>query len=213
MRRGGGAPQANGIASKSPAAILSAMQRATRSLRSVHIKGSLVSGGQTLGLDLDLLAGRGGHGRMSQNGAAFTLVAIGHVVYVNASDAFWRAHGGTSAVISLFKGKWLKVTTNTSGFASLSQLMNIQKLTGTLAATKGTITKGATSTVNGVKAIALIDKAKGGTLYVAATGPPYPVEIVKTGKNGGRLIFDRYDEQVSLSVPASSIDLSALTGG
>jgi hypothetical protein len=41
-------------------------------------------------------------------------------------------------------------------------------------------------------------------------GEPYPVEVVKSGPQGGRIVFDRFNESVSLTAPANAIDISQL---
>jgi hypothetical protein len=56
--------------------------------------------------------------------------------------------------------------------------------------------------------IAVNDVTKGGTLYVATTGKPYPVEIVKTGSQPGRVDFDHFNESVTLTAPSNAIDIA-----
>jgi hypothetical protein len=178
----------------------------------VHISGSVVSGGTPITLDLDLASGKGGRGHMSENGLSFQLVAIGKVLYVNGSPAFWRHFGGAAAV-TLFQGKWLKAPANTSGVSSLAALTDVHQLFTALLSSHGKLTRGATTTVRGQKAVAVTDAVKGGTLYVATTGRPYPVEFVKRGSEAGQLVFDRFNESVALRAPATSIDISQLQGG
>lgn len=61
--------------------------------------------------------------------------------------------------------------------------------------------------------MALRDARKSGTLYVSATGTPYPVALVApTGANTGTVTFDHWNEAVTLAAPKDAIDLSALTG-
>jgi hypothetical protein len=145
---------------------------------------------------------------MSENGLSFRIIVVNHTVYINGSDSFWRHFGG-SAAAQLFQGKWLRAPA-TGQFASVVVLTDLQSLFNTLLSTHGTLAKGATSTVGGQKVIAVKDTTRGGTLYVATTGKPYPIQITKTGAQGGRVIFDRYNEPVSLSAPANSIDISKL---
>ena len=66
--------------------------------------------------------------------------------------------------------------------------------------------------MRGHKVIAVNDKSNGGTLYVATTGKPYPIEIVKSGSDGGRVEFDRFNQPVTLTPPANAIDVSKLSG-
>jgi hypothetical protein len=201
----------NGVAAKSPTAIVGAAFEAMGGVKSVHIAGSIVSGGSPITLDLDLVAGQGGRGSMSANGLNFKLVAIGKVLYINGGPAFWRHFGGTAAA-QLFKGKWLKARASTRDFASLASLTNLHQVYRKLLVSHDKLAKGATTTVNGQKVVAVTDATKKGTLYVATTGKPYPVEILATGAQGGHLVFDRFNESVSLTAPANSIDISQLQG-
>ena len=61
--------------------------------------------------------------------------------------------------------------------------------------------------------VGLTDQSQGGTLYVATTGKPYPVEIAKSGAGGGTLSFDRWNQAVSIAPPANAIDLAQLRAG
>ncbi|HEY3946654.1 MAG TPA: hypothetical protein VGL78_15605 [Solirubrobacteraceae bacterium] len=205
---GSGGASSNGVASKSPDAIVAAASTAIRDAKSVHVSGSIGSSGSPITLDLNLAAGKGGTGEMSENGLSFRIIVVKDVVYISGSDAFWRHFGG-SAAAQLFHGKWLRGPA-TGQLASVAVLTDLQTLFNKLLASHGTLAKGPTSTVHGQKVVAVNDKTRGGTLYVATTGKPYPIEISKTGPQGGHVIFDRYNEAVTLSAPANSIDVSKL---
>lgn len=204
----GGGASSNGVAGKSPDAIVAAATHAIKGAKSVHVSGSIVNSGSPIKLDLNLASGKGGSGRMSENGLTFRIIVVNHTVYINGSDSFWRHFGG-SAAAQLFHGKWLRAPA-TGQFASVVVLTDLQSLFNTLLSNHGNLAKGATSTVGGQKVVAVKDTIKGGTLYVATTGKPYPIQITKTGSQGGRVVFDRYNETVSLSAPANSIDISKL---
>jgi hypothetical protein len=209
---GGGGASDNGVASKSAAAIFSATRVAVDGLKSVRISGSLVSGGTPITLDLRLVAGKGASGSMSEDGLGFRIVAVDNVAYINGSPAFWKHFGGAAAA-TLFNGKWLKASATSGSFATLGALTNLHELFGQLFSTKDTLAKTATSTVDGQKVIGVRDVSQGGTLYVATTGKPYPIEIAKTGSDSGRITFDQFNESVSLTPPSSSISLSQLEKG
>ena len=70
--------------------------------------------------------------------------------------------------------------------------------------------KAGTSTVDGQSAVAVRDTAKDATLYVATTGPPYPLEIDKIGSQAGRIRLSGFNESVSLTAPRDAIDISKL---
>jgi hypothetical protein len=198
----------NGVASKSPDAIIAAATSAVSGVKSVHVAGSLVSGGVPISLDLTLVARKGGSGQMTLRGASFRIVAVNQVVYINGSDSFWRTVGGGAAA-QLLHGRWLRAPAS-GQFGSVASLTDLSTLFNKLLSSHGTLAKGGTSTVAGQKVVAVNDTTEGGTLYVATTGKPYPVQISKTGAQGGRIVFDRYNESVTLSAPANSIDLSKL---
>lgn len=200
----------NGVADKSPADILTATKTASDGARSVHVSGSIVSDGSPITLNMNLLAGKGGRGQLSESGLSFELIQVGKTVYIKGSPAFYK-HIGGSAAAQLFQGKWLKASASDSDFASLSQLTDLRQLVDqTLENPGGTLTKSATSTVAGQKVIGITDKSKGGTLYIAATGKPYPVQISKTGSAGGKITFDRWNSPVTLAAPANAIDIAQL---
>jgi hypothetical protein len=198
----------NGVASKSPNAILSAAMNAVNGARSVHVAGSGVDAGSPVALNLDLASGKGARGNIAEGTVSFQLIEVGQVIYLKGSPEFWRHLGGAAAV-QLLQGKWFETPASSGSFASLGQLTDMRRLFASLSS-HGTLVKGKTSTVNGQKVVAVTDSSKGGTLYVATTGKPYPVEILKTGAQGGKFEFDRYDQPVPLSAPANAINLQQL---
>jgi hypothetical protein len=208
----GSSSSGNGVASKTPAQILAAAKTAADGAASVHIAGSITSEGKPLVIDMELLAGKGGRGRMTVEGLSVDLIRVGGAVYINGSQAFYRHVAGASAA-RLLQGKWLKAPEKGGNFASLASLTELGKLIDSTLAGHGTLARGATSTVGGQKVVAVNDVAKGGTLYVATTGPAYPVEVVKAGGSGGKIVFDRWNKPVTLTAPANSININQLQSG
>ena len=208
---GSSSPTGNGVASKTPAEIVAAAKAAADEAASVHISGD-ISEGAPLSLDMQLLAGKGGRGRITQNGVSFELITLASTVYIKGSAAFYRRIGGPAAA-QLFQGKWLKAPATAGEFGSISSLTDLRKLIDTTLATHGTLAKGATSTVAGLKAIAVKDVTKGGVLYVASTGKPYPLEIARGGASGGHIVFDRWNQAVTISPPLNAININQLRSG
>jgi hypothetical protein len=203
---GGGSSSGNGVASKSPNEIVAAALGAINSAKSAHISGSVISGTSPITLNLDLVSGQGGRGQMSEGGLGFQIEVIGREVYINGSSSFWKHFGGAAAA-QIFQGKWLKAPAS-GQFASLAQLSNLHALLGTVLSTHGSLTKTGTTTVNGQSAVGVRDTTQGGTLYVATTGKPYPLEILKRGGQGGRIVLNKFDQPVTLAPPANAIDIS-----
>jgi hypothetical protein len=206
---GGGSSSGNGIADKSPTEILAATKKVSDAAKSVHVSGSLVSSATPISIDVDLIAGKGGHGKLSQSGLAFELIEVANTVYIKGSSSFYK-HIGGSAAARLLQGKWLKVPASSSGFASIGQLTNLRQLVDQTLADHGTLSKSGTTTIAGQKVVGVTDKGKGGTLYIAATGKPYPVQISRSGSGTGTITFDRWNEPVTLAAPTNAIDIAQL---
>ncbi len=196
----------NGVSSKSPTGILNAASHAIQGVQSVHISGSILSSGTPITIDLHLVSGKGATGSLTSRGLSFKLVSVGQYVYINGGPSFWQTFGNPTVAQAL-AGKWLK-TTATGNFASLGRLTNVRELFSQVFSKYGTLAKGQTTTVNGQQVVAVRDTTKGGTLFVATTGQPYPIEIRKVGAQAGQVVFDQYNQPVSLSAPANAIDAS-----
>jgi hypothetical protein len=202
----------NGLASKTPAEIVATAKAAAAGAATAHVAGSIVDEGKPISLDMELVAGKGGKGRITLEGLSINLIQINGVVYINGSAAFYRHVAGTAAA-QLLQGKWLKAPASSGNFSSLAQLTSLGKLIdGTLAA-HGTLSSAGTSTIDGQKAVGVTDVAKSGTLYVATTGSPYPMEILKNGVGGGKIVFDRWNKPVTLTAPGNAINLNQLQSG
>ena len=207
----GGSSPKGAIASKSPAEIVAAARAAAGEAASVHVSGAVIEG-VPLSLDMQLLAGKGGHGRIAENGLSFELITLGGTVYIKGSSAFYRHIGGPAAA-QLLQGKWLKAPAAAGEFAPIRSLTDLRKLLDTTLASHGPLAMGASTTVNGQKVVAVKDLSKGGVLFVAATGKSYPVEVARGGKNGGHIVFDRWNEAVTISPPLNAINLNQLRAG
>jgi hypothetical protein len=205
----GSSSSSNSVASKSPEQIVSDSKTAADGASAVHVSGALTSAGSPVTLDLNLVAGKGARGELSQNGASFKLILLGNTAYISGSPAFYRSLGGTAAA-QIFNGKWLKASAKTGDFASFSQLADMRKLIDSTLAGHGAIVKGTITTVNGQKAIAVNDSSKQGTLYVATTGKPYPIQLSKGGSESGKITFDRWNQPVAITAPAGAVDLAEL---
>lgn len=197
----GGRP--NGVASQPPRDVVALAVRAIDQVASVHLAGGMQDGGIPVRLDLHLVRSEGGEGQISENGLDFRMIAIGRVLYIQGSDAFWTHFGGATAA-KLFHDRWLKAP-NSGQFASLGALTSIPRLFAQLLTKHGALRLGRRTTVNGQPAVGVVDKTGGDTLFVATTGKPYPLQIVKRGTGGGNVVFDQFNQPVKLTAPAGAI--------
>jgi hypothetical protein len=207
---GGGA---HGIAAKNPEAIVAAATKAIEAVHSVEVSGSVndASPRDEIKFDLHLLNGRGATGSLSEHGLAFQLVTIGKVAYVKATPAFWDQFGGTSVAVQL-RGRWLRAPADRGDFASFAALTDVRKLVGALLAGHGALTKGTTSTLDGHGVVAVHDASRQGTLYVATSGPSYPIRIQNESSDSGQIDFGRFDAPVALRAPTRTVSIFSLRG-
>ena len=203
----GSSTSRKGLAARTPAEIVAATRLAADNAHSVHVSGAIVSAGSPITLDMDLLAGKGGRGHLSENGVNFELIQTGGSIYIKGTPAFY-AHVGGAAAARLFRGRWLKVPATRGNFASLASLVDLRQLVDTTLAGHGALVKGPTTNVAGQRALTVTDTSTGGTLHIAANGTTYPIEVTKAGAGGGKIVFDRWNEPVSLAAPQNAIDLT-----
>jgi hypothetical protein len=202
----------NGLASKSPDQIVAAAKAAAAGAATVHISGSIINENKPISLDMELVAGKGAKGHIALEGLGIDVVAVEHAFYLDGSAAFYR-HVAGAAAAQLLQGKWLKAPASGGSFASLAQLTDLTKLVDSTLASHGALKSAGTTTVGGQQAVGVTDTTKGGTLYVAATGTPYPLEISKGGTSAGRIVFNRWNQPVTLTPPPNPININQLQSG
>lgn len=205
----GGGSSTNGVESKSPTGILEAAKKAAEGASSVHVAGSVENAGTLLTLDLTIQQGKGAKGTISEGPLSFELIKVGDSVYIKGSSAFYSHFAGGEAA-KLLQGKWLQAPASSGEFQTLGGLTDMHALLSTVLGEKGTLAKGGTSTVAGHKVIAVKDTTKGGVLYVATTGKPYPIQIAKNGSGGGKVNFEDWDAAVSISAPRNAVNIEKL---
>jgi hypothetical protein len=208
---GGGSGSGNGEEDKTASRILADARTAATGAGSVHVTGTILDSGARL--KLDLRAGdRTGSGTITYRGSPVQVVRIGRTLYMKAPESFYAATGADSATATLLAGKWLKASATQRDFAQLAQLTRLGDLLTLTTKPDGKISKGGTSTVAGTPVIALKDD-KGGSLYIATTGEPYPVALRgKDATSSGDVRFSEWGEPVAASAPKGAIDLGALGG-
>lgn len=208
---GSSSSKGNGVAAKTPTQIVAGAKILADAAKSVAVSGTVRTASSPITVDLLLLAGKGGRGLISENGLSFQLIQIHGTVYIKGSAGFYRQIAGPAAA-QLLQGRWLKAPASSGNLAPLASLTDLSKLLDTALAAHGPLTKGHVTTVNGQKVIGVTDTSTGGTLYVASTGPPYPVQIT-TGGGGGGINFTGWNQPVSVFAPANAIDVTRLQSG
>jgi hypothetical protein len=209
----GGGTKSNGIADMTPKQILSAVKKAIADAKSVHISGSGTTGGTPLSLDLRLAKDKGGAGHVEVGGYGFDIVRIGQSLYLKANRKS-LTHFAGGAAAQLLADRWFKVSASSTGFGSFTPLTDLQALMNQILHASGRVEKGAETKVDGQPVIALTDGANGGTLYVATTGPAYPLELKSSpgADKAGAIAFAGWDQPVTLTAPKGALDYSRAAG-
>jgi hypothetical protein len=210
---GGGSTQPSGVASKSANQVVSDAIKAAEAASSVHVAGTVATSGKQVGLDLSLNRSKGAVGSLTLNGAKVDLVLIGDTGYMRASPAFWKQYSGAGGFAQLFAGKWLKFPAKNAQLGALTGVANEKALFDNLSSHGKLVNQGAT-TYQGRSVVAIHDTTKNATLYVSASGTPYPVAIVKAKHpTAGAIKFDNWNRPVTLTAPKGALDLSKLGSG
>ena len=204
----GGGSKSNGEAAKTPAQVVADAKSAAIAAKGVHVAGAITDAGQALTLDITIVKDAGGTGTMSESGLKFEIIRVGDKAYIKGSDAFLRKFAGAAGA-QLLRGKWLEGSATSGDLAALAPLTDIVKLFNGALGSHGTLKNAGETEYKGQKVVAIKDTTRGGTLYVASTGTPYPVAIVG-GKDKGTIAFDKWNESVSIAAPKGAVDMSKL---
>lgn len=185
-----------------------------KAAKSVHVAGSVIDSGQSIGLNLTL-AGSRCSGVMSLAGTgSFRLIEIGKTVWLKPDNKFWKTAGGANpTVMNIVAGKWLKTTIKRAGLSDLATLCSPNKLAGAMFSGGVTgLVKGKTLNLGGQLAVQVKDTADAASAFVSETGTPEFLRI-DSGNGQGRLDFTRYDAPVHIKVPSASATLDGAQYG
>ena len=190
---------------KSPSQILKDAQRAVRTARSVHMAGHGVAQGQAARLDLSLVRGSEATGKLMLFGGSVELVRVRGNIYMRGDRGFWRHFGSNGAKLALLTDRWVEAPASVPALKGIASVTDISGLSSMLAE-HGKVISDGVRTFRGQKVVALRDAIEGGTLYVRATGTPYPVASVEKG-HSETIVFDRWNQHVVVRAPKNALSL------
>ena len=75
----------------------------------------------------------------------------------------------------------------------------------------GKLVVGSPRIIRGQPAFALNDTTEGGILYIAATGPPLPLEVTSSAGKGA-INFEAWNQPTTLQAPKGAIALASIKG-
>jgi pimeloyl-ACP methyl ester carboxylesterase len=228
---------AAGLAGEPAAQILAAAETAIDHVRSFHLQGSspLASGAVTVAADI-VLPGKAAVVERLPVGP-IDLRLIGATLYFRSPRSYYAAEGVKGATLTALAGHWVSATpSQLPTIGSLLALTNPAILGRCLLGQHlGTLSVGGETTLAGRRAVVLVDAgdlpgSAPGRLYVAASGPPLPLETTTTGpfRSGGRTdaacdvasttptttggtdVISRINEAITISAPPGAVSLASL---
>jgi len=203
-----GAVKANSEAKRAPAVVVADAIVALARSHSVKLTGSLDGAAGRLGIDIVMSNGHGGGGRLTQRGTLDFVVAPPEL-FLRADAAYWMASGADQATAANLAGKWLKTSTTNQRFTNLVQLADVVYWAKQIDLQSAPITKQRTTRYHGKKVVPIHDPTPGSetTLYVAATGTPYPVAVVVDSDTAHGLEFARFGTAKRPAPPKGAVAL------
>ncbi|MER0242668.1 hypothetical protein AAHZ94_11670 [Streptomyces sp. HSW2009] len=197
-------------------------------LKATSLRMKMDQGTGTEGLKMNLALDNKGdcNGTVGDGaGASSEIIKAGNKVWMKPNEKFWQqpdvAGGKDGAVAAqLLKGRYIHGTTDNAmlkGNADMCDLASMQSGMKSSDDSKDKLTKGEPTKIGGQLVVPLNSPAeKDGekqTMYVAATGTPYPVKIVvEGGSEPGTVEISDYDKPVVTTPPPATevIDVDKL---
>ncbi len=172
---------------------------------------------------------------MRRGRAVETLVIGSRAAYLRATSDYWSRSGLSARASGRLQGVWVGVGPVVGGrMATQMAALAPATLAYCMTAGTGTLTDHGQQSVGGQSATVVTDAGDGGSnarsrVYIAASGPPYPLRLVNTIKHraAGAAVDPRcpppgpgvthqdlryrgFNEPVSVAPPADPVDLSRM---
>ena len=209
----------NGIEGKTATEILDASLAAANKATSVTAKGAITQGGQEIKLDLQV-GQEAAQGSISAQGAEIEIKVLAGKTYFKLSGASFAKIAGrddspevAKAISALLGDKWIVAPDEESAgqLGSLGQFGQKDELLKGILTPDGNATVKGTGEVNGQPVVLLESTDGTGTLAIATTGEPYPLQIKGSeGADGGQIDFTDWNAPVNVTAPTDVLDIGQL---
>ncbi len=191
--------------SESAEQYVKAAAKALGSARSVRISGSISTSGVEH-VDLVLFANGDLAGNVTVDGEVMQVRVVNGTDYFQAPAAYWeKVSKLPTATAKKLARYW--VSTPNSGSSGFGTSLDIKPLAAQLGAAPGLSIVGH-ETVDGRAAVG-VKSSRGGVLWIATSGTPYPIEEVEPGSGGGSLTFSGWNSFGLPTPPKQAVALSS----
>jgi hypothetical protein len=131
----------------------------------------------------------------------FKMAVAGRRAYIQFSTAGMRLPYWLSPLRRVIAGRWFTLSMSQRDIRGISGLQ--ARIAGQLAGGGPSVTSVSQATLNGRKVVVVSDP-EGGKLYVANTGPAYPLLVTVPG-GGKRISFSRYGANFHVPTPREAL--------
>jgi hypothetical protein len=198
-------PVDNGVSALPATVILEKAKQALKDAESFHYAGKIAADGQELTSDITfdfaIAKGKGAKGILGFGGP-LQVIAIPSTMYFQGDEAYYKNVVGIANPAPL-KGKWVQADPKVPDLMIPDFVTTDAVVENILTPEPGqALTKVGPKLVGGTQAVGL--SSKDGTLWIATTGAPYPLQVVATGGSKGSVTFDHFNSTVDITPPATA---------
>lgn len=196
----------NGLEHKSAAQVQRAVGAALKKAKSVHLTVTGPAPGGQPQLDLRI-QGSSTTGAMGLGGVKFQIITVGGDTYVKGDQRVWEAFGVATPLQQRLAGRWVKV--RPQQLASL-QAFSLDSLVAQLTRNDSPLAPKVERTTLDGRKVLVLSQRDGSKVYIANTGPAYPLRTEGKGRNTARIDFSEYGADFHITAPTNAIDLDAV---
>jgi hypothetical protein len=165
-----------------------------------RLKGHATDAGALISFDMNYGA-NSSDGSITLGGGTLQLRYASGDLFVKAGDRFWRQVGGLGnsaddkAALALLHGKWVRLPAGMPGLSDIGQLAKRTKFLQLVAASddNSSFTRGPSKTIDAIPVVSVVGSDDGTTIYVPASGTPFPIRIEDRSTDGGSFDLSHYD--------------------
>jgi hypothetical protein len=200
-----GSSSGNGEEKKTGPQVANDTAAALKGAGSARLQGTQTDGKTTASIDLTLVTD-GATGTITQAGQVINLVNAGGSSYVKAPTAFYVAQGATAADAAKVADKWVKLPASSSDFSDFTLTKFAESIPKPDSG--GKINDKVTKDKLDGKSVVVLSQTDGSKLYVATSGPAYPLKLVSSGDSKETATFTDFGKKVTVTAPAGAISVS-----
>jgi hypothetical protein len=192
-------PATNGLEKMSATAVSHTAIGMFSLAHSVRVQGTMIGGVPAEKFDLRY-EGTSISGSYMEEGSTYEYSAVGDHSYLKTDAVGWEAMGNTPDVANMMAGRWQRTGSAPSAEEWPSRAIFVSELGLRESAQGATL---AQAMLDG-RRVVVVTYSDGSKLYVANTGPAYPVRFDVSGNGGGRRDFSQYGTQFHITAPANA---------